>query len=246
MRIKTSERRICGGVRPLRPVSAFFKPRVRSQRTCSIMSFWVSRKSEMACSNLALLGAKKIKNALQHRLKAQALTHQLPIGKTDLPLRCPRHCSALVALRSSGARSLQRLDISRCRLVQQILQSAPVVQAALNLRHKLFRHVDGNTTPVRATVQDITLMLIARPTCRPMLADATATTQAQRTKNRRPKIRRFTPQPARDIRGRFRINMLHAKHVTLYTCTSQAKSCGKIPRNSLVSALKCISRQKRV
>jgi hypothetical protein len=39
------------GGRPLRPVSAFFKPRVRSQRTCSIMSFWSSRKSEIACSN---------------------------------------------------------------------------------------------------------------------------------------------------------------------------------------------------
>jgi hypothetical protein len=39
--------------------------------------------------------------------------------------------------------------------VQQILQSAPVVQAALNLRHKLFRHVDRNATPVRATVEHI-------------------------------------------------------------------------------------------
>jgi hypothetical protein len=32
--------------------------------------------------------------------------------------------------------------------------------------------------------------------------------------------------------------MLHAMHVTLYTCTTQAKSCEKIPRKSLVSALK--------
>ena len=32
------------------------------------------------------------------------------------------------------ARALQRLDISRCRLVQQILQSPPVIQAALNLQ----------------------------------------------------------------------------------------------------------------
>src|SRR3984893_17396721 len=44
-------------------------------------------------------------------------------------------------------------------------------QAALNLRHKLFRHVDGNTTSVCATVQDITLMLLARQTCRAILAD---------------------------------------------------------------------------
>jgi hypothetical protein len=73
-------------------------------------------------------------------------------------------------------------------LVQQILQSPPVVQAALNLRHKLFRHVDGNTTPVRATIRDITLMLLAGLARPAILADALATPQAQRTKNRRPKI----------------------------------------------------------
>ena len=38
-----------------------------------------------------LLVVKKIGNRLQQRLKTQALTHQLPIGKTDLPLRCPGH-----------------------------------------------------------------------------------------------------------------------------------------------------------
>ena len=97
--------------------------------------------------------------------------------------------------------------------MQQILQRATIVETALNLRHKLFRHVDGNTTTVRATVQDITLMLLARPTCRAILADAPAPPQAQRTKNRRPKICRFTPQPVRDIRRRFRINMLHMKNV---------------------------------
>jgi hypothetical protein len=72
--------------------------------------------------------------------------------------------------------------------VQQILQRAPVIQAALNLRHKLFRHVDGNATPIRATVENITLMLLARQTCRAILADAPATPQAQRTEKRRPKI----------------------------------------------------------
>jgi hypothetical protein len=35
-------------------------------------------------------------------------------------------------------------------LVQQILQSTPVIHSALNLRHKFFRHVDGNTTPMQA------------------------------------------------------------------------------------------------
>ncbi|MBT1516715.1 hypothetical protein KIP88_40565 [Bradyrhizobium sp. SRL28] len=128
------------------------------------MSFWSSRKSE---------------NRLQQRLKAQALTHQLPISKTDLPLRYPGHRSILVALRSSGACALERLDISRRRLVQQILQSPPFVQTALNLRHKLFRHIDGNTMPIRPAVQNITLMLFAGLARRAILADAPATPQAQ-------------------------------------------------------------------
>src|SRR6266566_6315768 len=67
-------------------------------------------------------------------------------------------------------------------------------------------------------------MLLARQTSRAVLADAPAPPQAQRTKNRRPKIRRCTLQPARDIRGRFRISMLHVRHVMLYTCSDQAKS----------------------
>ena len=129
-----------------------------------------------------------------------------------------------------GAFSLQRFDVSRCRLVQQILQSATVVQAALNLRHKLFRHVDGNATPVRATVEHITLMLFAGPARRAIRADAPATTKAQRTQKRRPETRRFASQPARDIRRRFRINMLHMKNVILCTCTAQEKTCAKIAR----------------
>src|SRR6202165_2547978 len=94
------------------------------------------------------------------------------------------------------------------------------------------------------TVKDITLMLLARQTSPAVFADAPAPPQAQRTKNRRPEISRFTLQPARDIRGRFRINMLHVEHVMLYTYPDQAKSNGKIVRNPLISALKRISRQK--
>src|SRR5260370_4823408 len=94
-----------------------------------------------------------------------------------------------------------------------MLQRPPLVQAALNLRHKLFRHVDGNTTPIRPTVQNTTLMLFARLARRAILAAAPATPQAQRTEKRRPKICRFTQQPVRDIRRRFRINILHRKNV---------------------------------
>src|SRR6266851_1803308 len=118
-----------------------------------------------------LLVVKKIGNGLQQRLKTQALTHQFPIGKTDLSLHCSRHRSALVGLLRFGALSLQRLDVSRCHLVQQILQSASVVQTALHLRNKLLRNVNRNATPLRAIVQHIALMLFARQTSRPVRAN---------------------------------------------------------------------------
>src|SRR3982074_2880785 len=166
-----------------------------------------------------LLVVKKIGNGLQQRLKAQTLTHQLPIGKTDLSLHCSRHRSALVALLRFGALSLQRFDISRCRSVQQFLQRAPVVQTALHLRNKLLRNVDRNATPFRAIVKYIALMLFARQTSRAVRANAPTAPQAQRAKKCRPQNRSFTLQPAYDIRRRFRINMPHAKHASTDTRT---------------------------
>src|ERR1700675_4769199 len=61
-----------------------------------------------------LLVVKKIGNRLQQRLKAQALTHQLPISKTDLPLRYPdtAQSSSLFA------------DLARARLSALIYRGA--------------------------------------------------------------------------------------------------------------------------
>jgi hypothetical protein len=168
--------------------------------------------------------ARSARRQQQKRLHPHALLRQLQIGKAALSIRRPRHRSALVVLRRSGALALQRLDIAWCGLVQQILQSAPVIQTALHLRHKLFRYVYRNATPLRTPVQHITLMLLARLTSRAGLADAPRASQAQRTKNCRPKRSRFTLQPANDIRGRFRINMFHVKHVSRCTYLSQLKS----------------------
>jgi hypothetical protein len=108
--------------------------------------------------------------------------------------------------------------------VQQVLQSAPVRHPALNLLHEILRNVDRNTTSVCATVQDIILMLLTGPTGQAILAHAPGPPQAQRAKNRRPKMRRFNSQPVRDIYRRFRINMLHARMLTLSTCLAQENS----------------------
>src|ERR1700674_1997092 len=180
-----------------------------------------------------LLVVKKIGDGLQQRLKAQTLTHQFPISTTDLSLCRHRHRSALVGLLRFGALSLQRFDVSRCRLVQQILQRAPVVQPALHLRNDLLRNIDRNATPFRAIVQHIALMLFARQTSRAVRANAPAAPQAQRAEKRRPQNRSFTLQPAHDIRRRFRINPPHVRYVSTDTRTFQENTSGKNAKSRL-------------
>ena len=190
---------------------------------------------------VALVGADGIWSAVRHHLFPQVqpqfsglIAWRGTIDASQLPRE---YASCRVQLWMGPEAHLVAYPISGARQINVVAVvpgtwnrpgwSAPVVQTVLNLRHKVFRHVDGDTPSVRATVQDITLMLLARQTSRAILANAPAPPQAQRTKSRRPKIRRFTLQPARDIKGRFRINMLHVRHVRLHTRSSQAKSHGK-------------------
>src|SRR5450631_2257732 len=118
---------------------------------------------------------EKVGDGLQQRVKAQTLTHQFPIGKTDLSPSCSRQRSALVALLCFGARWLQRLAVSRCRFVQPILQRATVIQTALHLRNEFLRNVNRDPTPLVTIVQHITLMLFARQTSRAVRANAPTT-----------------------------------------------------------------------
>src|SRR5208282_514081 len=116
--------------------------------------------------------------------------------------------------------------------VQQILQSASVIQTALHLRNKLLRNVNRNATSLRAIVQHIALMLFARQTSRAVRANAPTAPQAQRAKKRWPQNRSFALQPARDFRRRFRINMPHVKHVSTDTRACQENDSRKTARNS--------------
>jgi len=77
-------------------------------------------------------------------------------------------------------------------------------------------------------------MLLARPACWTIFPDTPTSPQAQRAEKRRSKIRRFTPQPVRDIRRRFRIRMLHAEYVMQYTCSYQETSHGKNRKKSAI------------
>ena len=101
----------------------------------------------------------------------------------------PRHRSvasrpgALIPPLSSNLvpRLLQSLEISRSGLVQQFLQSTPVVQPAPNFGHQFLRHIKGKPAPLLAAVEDIAGVLFPGKTRR-----AIGRTQGLRRRLREP------------------------------------------------------------
>jgi hypothetical protein len=69
-----------------------------------------------------MLVVEETGNRRQQRLQAHALPHRFDIGKADLPRRRSPHGSALLVVRCARTRALQRLDVARPRLHQQVLQ----------------------------------------------------------------------------------------------------------------------------
>src|SRR5215469_1721055 len=89
--------------------------------------------------------------------------------------------------------------VARRRLIQLFLHRPSVVQATLNLRHERFWNVNGESTPLVATVQHPARVLLARPTSRAILADTRGSPQGQRAENGRRLVRRALLQPAHHI-----------------------------------------------
>src|ERR1700730_5415213 len=98
-----------------------------------------------------------------------------------------------------------------------------MVQTAAHLRYELFRNVDRKTASLQPAVQNVARMLFAGHAGRAVLAHARAATKAQRSKNRRPKPRRLTLQPARDIGWRFESCLFHSVCMTYRTHTVNQK-----------------------
>jgi hypothetical protein len=142
-------------------------------------------------------------NRLQQRLHAHALPYQFDIRKTDLPRRRSRHGSALLVLRCARPRALQRLDIARAGLHQQVLQGTPVIDATAHLAHEVFGNVDRKPPSVVPTVQNVTAMLFAGQTSRAVRLHTPAASKAQRAEHRRPQAGRLAFHPANDIGRRF-------------------------------------------
>jgi hypothetical protein len=125
-----------------------------------------------------VLGVEEIRNRLQQRLQAHALPHQFDISKAHLPRRRSRHGSAL-ALACTGTRALQRFDVARPGLDQQILQRTPIVHGAAHFAGQFFRHVNREPASVVPTIQNVTLMLLAGQTRRAVRVYARTASKAQ-------------------------------------------------------------------
>src|SRR5215471_20080580 len=131
--MRINERNTCCGVSPTTGVRILqASPQIASYRLNHLLVF-----------------VEKIGDRLQDRLQNQPLLQQLPIGKADLWIRGSRH----VSTRRLGLLALQRFNITWRCLIKHLLQSAPVVQTALNLGYKLFRDVDGKPTPFEPPVE---------------------------------------------------------------------------------------------
>src|SRR4030095_15637215 len=114
--------------------------------------------------------------------------------------------SVLRFFRSLVPLPLQSFDISRCGLIQLFLQNTPVVQTAAYLRHQFFGNVNGETSSLQATVQDVTGMLSSRQASGAALANTRTAAQAERAQHGGPEVFRFPLEPAPDIGKRFRLD----------------------------------------
>src|SRR6267378_608236 len=180
---------------------------------------------------------QKIGDGLQNRLQQNALLQQLPIGETDLRLRSSRHGSVLPFFRGLVPLPFQGFQITRCGLVEQLLQSTPVVHTAAYLRHKFFGNINRKTASFQATIKDVARMLVARQASGAVLANARTAAQAERAKNGGPEAIHLILEPAPDIGGRFGLDRFHVLCVLYNTHTCQEKNeknNRKKPRERLI------------
>src|SRR6266705_1135714 len=199
------------------------------------------------CLDHLFVVVKKIADALQQRLQQNALLQQLPIGETDLRLRSSRHGSVLPFFRGLFPLPFQGFHITRCGLVEQLLQSTPVVHTAAYLRHKFFGNINRKTASFQATIQDVARMLFARQAGGAVLANARTAAQAERAKNGVPEAFHLILEPAPDIGGRFGLDRFHVLCVPHATHTCQEKNeqiNRKNARNAWFYAVFRVSRQK--
>jgi hypothetical protein len=125
------------------------------------------------------------------------------------------------------------LDIARCGLVEQFLQSTPVIQAATHFRHEFFGNIHGEPSFSQPAVQDVTGMLLAGRTSGAVRSNATRASQAEGAQQSGLNIFGLILKPVPDIgRGLSRVSFhVHICAIThIYTSREKCKKLKKIAK----------------
>jgi len=127
---------------------------------------------------------------------------------------------------------LQGIHVAYRRLVEQILNCTPVVQAAAYLRNEFVGNVHSKTAAPYPSIKHMAKVLFTIEAGLTVLSNAAGTAQTQRSQSRRPKGSNVLLKPMRNIFGEFFLYE-HEVHVTLYHMYSQVISSNYFVRSGL-------------
>jgi hypothetical protein len=118
---------------------------------------------------------------------------------------------------------LQSIHVANCRLVEQILKCAAVVETTADLRHQFVRNVYSKPATLDSAVKNMAGMLLTAKTSFALLSNASGTPKIQRSQSSRPKVGSLFLKPIRDIYRKFFWGW-HAVYVPYNHIYSQEKS----------------------
>lgn len=118
---------------------------------------------------------------------------------------------------------LQSIHVAYRRLVEQILNCAPVIQAPPYLSNEFIRNVHGKTATLNASIEHMAEVLFTGKAGFAVLSNTARTAKTQGSESRRPKAGKLFLKPICNICGIFFLGW-HAVYVPYYHIYSQVNS----------------------
>jgi len=118
---------------------------------------------------------------------------------------------------------LQSIHVAYRRLVKQILNCTPVIQAPAYLRNEFVRNVHSETATFNPSIEHMTEVLFTVKAGFAVFSNTPRTAKTQGSQSRRPKAGMLFLKPIRNICGIFSFGW-HVVYVPHYHIYSQANS----------------------
>jgi hypothetical protein len=118
---------------------------------------------------------------------------------------------------------LQSLHVAYRRLVKQILNCAPVIQAPPYLRDEFIRNVNSKTATLNPSIEHMAEVLLTGKAGFAVLSNTARTAKTQGSEGRRPKAGKLFLKPIRNICGIFFLGW-HGVYMPYYHIYSQVNS----------------------